>query len=85
VAPHLRGGEPVRLRGVSRAGDLAFTLPKLAFEIVLSIRRDIVTTAPVLDTVLIEPDDARLVLSYRVTVPCPRKLAHVEAISVKQR
>ena len=85
ATPHLRGGERVQVQGASRRGVLAFDLPAPEIEMVLSIRRDIRTAKPVLDTVIVEPDDERVVLSYRATVPCPRLLPHVEAVQVKLR
>ena len=36
-----------------------------------------------LDTVLLEPDDDRVVLSWRATVPCARKLLDVEWVRVR--
>jgi hypothetical protein len=85
ATPHLRGGETVRIRGASRKGVLNFALPAPNIEVVLSVRREIVTANPVLDTVIIEPDEERVVVSFRATVACPRRLIHVEAASVKLR
>jgi len=85
ATPRLRGGESVRVRGASRAGPLAFALPAPEITVGLSVRRELSTTRAELDTVIIEPDDARVVLSFRATVPCPRRLIHVEAASVTWR
>ena len=85
ATPHLRGGESVLVRGASLHGLLSFTLPTINLEISLSIRREIVNPAAVLDTVIIEPDAERVVLSWRATVPCARRLLHVEAVTVNAR
>ena len=77
ATPHLRGGETVQVQGASRQGILTFALPAPRLEMVLSVRREIVTPKSVLDTVIIEPDDERVVLSFRATVACPRLLSRV--------
>ena len=83
--PHLRGGESVHVQGASRKGVLTFDLPTPDLDVVISIRRDMATVKPILDTVIIEPDDERVVLSYRATVPCPKLLPHVEIVQVRLR
>jgi len=85
ATPHLRGGERVQVQGASRRGTLAFDLPAPDLEVVLSIRREISTAKPVLDTVIIEPDDERVVMSFRATFACPRLLPHIEVAQVKLR
>lgn len=83
--PHLRGGERVLILGASRRGALNFDLPAPEIEMAVSIRHEVSALRPVLDTVVIEPDDERVVLSYRATLPCPRLLPHVEVVQVKLR
>lgn len=68
AAPHLVGGELVRIAGVSPDGDHAFSLPsihlRVRFELAArSIRKDMV-----LDAVELEPDRSMFTLSWRAAV-----------------
>ena len=68
IAPrYLRGEEPVAAIGVSPEGPLSFSLPGLAPPVVRVALTDgaAKTVAMALDTVLIEPDDRRVVLLWR--------------------
>jgi hypothetical protein len=85
ATPHLRGGESVEVQGASRKGTLTFDLPAPDLEVALSVRREISTAKPVLDTVIIEPDDERVVMSFRSTFACSRLLPHIEVAQVKLR
>lgn len=78
----LAGGERCAVTGVSRRGPLDFTLPRceLRTEIRLAGRRE--TPPARLDTVLIEPDDNRLSLSYRAALPCDKQPLKVELVTV---
>lgn len=82
ATPHLRGGERVLVDGASRTGPLRFDLPAPALRITAVVRREVSTPMPILDTLVIEPDAARVILCYRATMPCPRLLLHVEAVKV---
>jgi hypothetical protein len=64
---YLRGDEPVVAVGVSPEGRLAFSLPGIATPVVQVTLADAAAkTVPMaLDTVIIEPDDHRVVLLWR--------------------
>ncbi len=68
VAPgYLRGDEPVVIVGASPEGRLAFSLPGIAPpEVRVALAEGAAQSVPlVLDTVIIEPDDRRVLLLWR--------------------
>lgn len=74
AAPHLCGGEPVALAGLSPGGPIKFRLPLLRFAALSRFANRDVTSTPVLDGVLIETGEQRLTLYYRSSVPAPLSL-----------
>lgn len=80
---HLRGGEPVEVSGATPEGPLRFLLPTL--DVRVEHRLDGATeTAPAsLETVLVEPDESRVVLVWRAALPCDGKLLRVREITVR--
>ena len=85
VAPHLRGGESVRVSGASADGSLTFDLPRLRpdFEVHWADGARAEPAMPVLDTVLLEPDERRVVLSWRSTLRCGRRLRRLRRVVVR--
>jgi hypothetical protein len=81
---HLVGGEPVEVSGVSEAGPLSFRLPERRFKIAASIKGARTAVTPVLDTVLIEPDEKRVVLTWRATMPCAGNILYTEWVRVEE-
>jgi hypothetical protein len=83
ASTHLQGGEPVVLEGLSPDGPLAFTLPTYQFlaRCIFAGRRE--KRRMTLDTVLLEPEERRLVLLWRATFPAHRQLATHEVSSVR--
>ncbi|REG14286.1 hypothetical protein ATI61_1275 [Archangium gephyra] len=80
ATPHLRGGEPVVLEGVSPDGPIAFPLPTYRVVARCHFARRVERRLMTLDTVYLEPDDRRLVLIWRATFPAHRELAtHVKS------
>lgn len=85
VSPrHFQGGEPVRVDGASEGGPVAFRVPRVELELDVSIKRSSRTQRPVLDTVVIEPDERRVTLVYRLTFPCPRNYLPVDGVVIRQ-
>lgn len=76
------GGEPVRLEGASERGVLTFRVPSLALQIGVAIKRSRTFHRPTLDTLLIEPDDRRLVCTYRLTFPCPKSYLPLDGVTL---
>jgi hypothetical protein len=73
-AEPLRGGEPVRLRGVHAAGALEFALPKWLVRIDALIDGRPVTQRPHLDTVVVDTDAMLLELVWRGLFRCPPRM-----------
>jgi len=81
---HFRGGEPVRVRNATRDGELRFVVPGVRFEIKASLQGRGSHLDPVIDTVLIEPDLGRVSLSWKATLPCPRKFLLIDYVRVRE-
>lgn len=83
--PHFKGGEPVRVVNASPEGELKFKLPARRFDISLWIKGKESAVIPVLDTVVIEPDEKRLLLTWRATAPCFKQFLYIDRVRVKEK
>ena len=81
----LRGGEAVYATHVTESGEIGFHLPAAAPRVGISIRRVVTEHVTTLDTVLIEPDQRRVVLTWRLTVPCPRSFLYIDHVRVSEK
>jgi hypothetical protein len=81
----LRGGEAVALSNASESGDLRFQVPASAIAITARIRRAPVDLPAALDTLLIEPDAHRVVVTWRATAPCPRSFLYIEHVRIAEK
>jgi hypothetical protein len=79
---HLEGGEPVEAVNLSREGPLRFHIPTCRLDAHVTIAGATEEAAMALETVLIEPDDARLSMVWRASVPCDKKALQVERIAL---
>jgi hypothetical protein len=80
---YLQGGEPVEVVGASPSGILRFQLPTLTLQVTYVVD-DARSAQPVhLDTVLIEPDDDRLILVWRVMMRCDKTSLRVREVDVR--
>lgn len=85
VAPApFNGGEAVRVAGAHRSGDLAFRLPKRRLAVTAWIKDQPRQATPAMDTVLIEPDEGRLVLVWRAAIPCTREFLYIRSVFIKE-
>ena len=82
VPGFLRGGEPVELVNIGAAGVVQFSLPRLAFDVTAATDSGSLTYRPVLDTVVLRPDEEQLELTYRSSVPLPRGVNRVRQVLV---
>lgn len=80
---YFRGGEIIDITGATPAGRLAFRLPTLPLAI--EYRLDNATESPPvsLDTILIEPDAARVILVWRTVLACDKKLLRVREVTAR--
>lgn len=84
AAPHLIGGEPVVLTGVSPDGPIRFPLPSVRLVAKARFRACEVRRAMALDALLFEPDAGTLTLTWRCAVPAPRGLLEHESTVVRE-
>jgi len=78
----LMGGEIIRIKNVTEAGELAFTLPILASSVAVKMHGESKLFQLMLDTVLIEPNARRVCLTWRVAVPCTRKFLYIDSVTI---
>jgi hypothetical protein len=78
----LRGGEPVVVDGACSRGRLAFALPHCKIGIDVKIAGHTRPAPTQLETVLIEPDENRLCLTWRAHVSCDRRALAVDEIAI---
>ena len=71
---HLRGGEAVGCVNLTPDGQWGFTVPRVEVPINFRFRDRDVAGVPKLDTLIIEPDDRRVILVWRASTPLGRKL-----------
>lgn len=79
------GEETFTLKNVTRSGLLCFQLPSWEMPVTASIKGKTTDYQPNLDTILIEPDDNNVYLTWRVSIPCPRNFLHVDYVRIGQR
>jgi hypothetical protein len=82
---YLQGTEPVEIRGATPDGPISFSLPAAALQIDVKIGGSIEHPVANLETVLIEPDDNRLCLTWRAALPCDRSILKVEKVTVTRK
>jgi hypothetical protein len=82
---YLRGGEAVTLVGLHPEGPLQFALPKLAFYVGSETANGRHEHRPVLDTVLLEPNERQFELTWRAIVPVPKRARDLSAITVYEK
>ena len=85
VTPHLRGGESVSVVNASYDGLLGFKLPERRFDISLWIKGKESVAVPLLDTVIIEPDEKRVLLTWRASAPCFKSFLLIDRVRVKEK
>jgi len=81
VAPgYLEGGEPVEIHGATPEGLSHFNLPRYRVQVVYRLDNVRRMRPAHLDAVLIEPDEKRLVLVWRASFSCDKKLLRVREV-----
>jgi hypothetical protein len=69
-AKPLVGREPVRLLNLTPEGVVDFQLPRFALGLTTLIGRDVIYRRPVLRTILIEPDERRIIMVWHDALRC---------------
>ncbi|MDH5571731.1 MAG: DUF2169 domain-containing protein [Gammaproteobacteria bacterium] len=81
----LSGGELISLKNLSESGLMSFTLPTWSAPVAVSIKGKSKDFLPTLDTVVIEPDENTVLLTWRVTVPCFKQFLYINAVTIGRR
>lgn len=79
---YLRGDEAVRVHNASPDGPLEFRLPSVQLEVSWCRKDEWTRLRASLDTVVLEPDERRVTLCLRASVPCPRTLLYIDKVTV---
>jgi hypothetical protein len=79
---YLQGNEPVEVRGVTPEGPLSFDLPPAHLEVEVRVSGSVERPVANLETLLLEPDENRLCLTWRAGLPCDRKVLKIEKVRV---
>ncbi len=82
VSGYLKGGEAVEIIGATPSGSLRFRLPDTAIRVEFLIDGELRDRPVMLDTVLIEPDRARLSQVWRSSLRCDKTPLRVREIRV---
>jgi len=77
VPGYLKGGEPIEIQGASPVAQLRFNLPIYRPQVIYRLDNQAHVRSANLDTVLIEPDDSRLVMVWRAVFPCDKKALRI--------
>ena len=79
---YLKGGEPLEIINVSPNGPIRCTLPICRLETAVRIAGRTETPPLNLETVLLEPSNATLCLTWRSSVQCDKKTLKVEQVDI---
>ncbi len=82
IVPLLSGGETISVSNVSEQGLISFNLPTGSVQINLSIKGKVNSYRALLDTVVIEPDEQSVSLTWRVTAPCYRNFLYIKEVDI---
>jgi hypothetical protein len=79
---YLQGGEPVQVLGACKQGALRFDLPRCRIQAQVKIGGSKQSPPFHLETVLIEPDENRLSLTWRAELDCDKRALKVEQVTI---
>lgn len=80
----LRGGEPVVVTNVVIAGEFRFHVPRRLLAVSVSVKGKTSAYVAELATLLLEPDEHRVSLTWRLTVPCPRSFLYIDFVRISE-
>ncbi len=84
TAQPLEGGETIEALNLSADGPLRLEVPRRQFELTFWIRQERKKAQPRLDTVIIEPDQRRLIALWRAVLPCPRQFLYIQRTRIEE-
>jgi hypothetical protein len=82
---YLLGGEPIEVAGASAEGAIAFPIPAANLKVAVKVAGSVEHPPVNLETVLLEPDENRVSLTWRAALPCDRKVLKVEKVTVTRQ
>jgi hypothetical protein len=82
---HLQGGEDVHIEGASELGPIDFTIPTVRPIVAIDVDGHGEEPWANLETLLLEPDENRVSLTWRASLACDRKVLKVRKIEVRLR
>lgn len=80
----LRGGELCTVTNASEQGDLRFQVPAAGVAATARVRGAPVELSPRIDTLILEPDERRLTLTWRATFRCPRSFLYIDDVLIRE-
>ena len=82
---YLAGGEPIELDGVSRRGPLRLALPTERPEVLVRLAGQTLTPPVRLETVVVEPDEDRVSLTWRARLPCDKAALKIRVVTIAMK
>jgi hypothetical protein len=82
---YLSGGEAVQIKNASKDTDLSFNLPEKQFVASIAMNGEQKEYIPNIDTVVLEPDENRVMLVWRVAVQCFKQFLYIDRIEINER
>jgi hypothetical protein len=82
---YLQGSEPVEVRGATPDAPIAFTVPAANLEIQVQVAGATEHPPANLETLLIDPEENRLCMTWRAALPVDRKVLKVEKVTVTRK
>lgn len=82
---YLQGNEPLEIRGATPDGPISLTLPLARLEVDVRVGGASERPPVNLETILFEPDENRLCLTWRAGLPCDRQVLKIQKVTVKRR
>ncbi|MBT8439898.1 MAG: DUF2169 domain-containing protein, partial [Gammaproteobacteria bacterium] len=78
----LSGGEPVEITNMHPGGTLKFALPHVKLNAVVTMAKDTLEPLFNLETLIIEPNELELGMTWRAAVPCDKKALKISDIKI---
>ena len=72
----------MRYVNLSADHDVSFTLPKRNSMVTANVKGKPGTYPALLDAVVIEPDENRIMLTWKAVIPCNRQFLYVDRIEI---
>ena len=82
---YLRGGEPVRVQGMNWGLPMQFLLPRVHYFVGAYIDRNLQEFHPVMDTVVLMPDERAVDMVWRAAIPVPRPSKRISSVQVHDK